>query len=83
VTTIINWNDINNERPLESGWYMVVLQPVNHKEFIDCPSEMNSWISAFGINKKWFHNGEFWGENNNTITDRVTHWCEIPRVPLY
>lgn len=82
MTTIINWNDINNEKPFESGWYMVVLQPVNHREFIDCPSEMNDWISAFGINKMWFNNGEFWGDRCK-ITDRVIYWGDIPSVPLY
>lgn len=79
--TIIDWMDVKNGKPISSGWYMVVLLPKNHSEFANNPSEMNSWIRRFGINKIWYHNGEFW-INHEISTDRVIYWSEIPSVPL-
>lgn len=81
-TSVINWINKNDKKPLESGWYMVVLMPKNHEEFRKCPTDMNSWIKKFGINKLWWNNGHFW-EDNFEVTDRVTHWALLPEVPLF
>lgn len=78
----ITWINIRDEKPPESGWYMVVLKPKNYMEFIDNPKIMNSWINKFGINKMLWNNREFW-EGSSEITDRVTYWGYLPTVPLY
>lgn len=81
-TSIISWIDINDKKPIGSGWYMVVLKPKNHMDFINNPKEMNDWIECFGINKLWWNNGVFWQESCN-VNDRVTYWGNIPKVPIY
>ena len=34
------------------------------------------------MNGEWFE-ADFHGYGNEKITDRVTHWAELPKVPLY
>lgn len=80
--SVIDWISIDDEKPFESGWYMVVLKPKNYMEFIDNPRQMNDWMSSFGMNKIWYHNGEFW-EDGYKITGRIAHWGQMPSVPLY
>lgn len=83
MKSVIKWIDYSKEKPpIASKWVIAVLKPVNYMEFIDNPSEMNDWIRKFGINKVWIHNGSFW-LNHKDISDRVTHWSEIPSVPIY
>lgn len=83
MRSIIEWVDFSNEKPMMNDkWLMVVLKPVNHMDFIDNPSEMNGWISKFGINKAWIHTGSIW-INHKDVTDRVMAWSNIPDVPLY
>lgn len=86
MKTIINWIDIKDEKPIMSGWYMTICISVNYDEFKDDPSLMNVWIANYGIDKTWFHNGDFWsrhehGKVSNKITDRVIFWSEITEIP--
>lgn len=81
-TSTIIWINKNDKKPLDSGWYMVVLVPRNYEEFKNRPSDMNGWIESFGINKLWWNDGDFW-EENHIVTDRVTHWGLLPEVPVF
>lgn len=78
----INWINIKDARPLEEGWYIVLLKPKNYKDFLNNPKKMNSWIEKFGIEKLWFKDKVFWQESCH-VNNRVTYWAYIPKVPLY
>ena len=84
LSTTIYWINAKNILPIESGWYMVVLIPVNYEDFKDNPKEMNEWIKKFGLQRLWFNNGEFW-ESHKIITNRVIYWGNIPKdnIPLF
>lgn len=81
-TSTITWIDIKDARPLERGWYMVVLKPKNYDEFLSNPKEMNSWIKKFGIEKLWWNNGAFW-KDNYRVNKQVNYWGYLPKVPIY
>jgi hypothetical protein len=84
------WNKVNdkNDYPKVFGWYAVALNPVNQDEFIDEPTRMNSWRESFGYSKVWYNDNDFYEPNshgfgNDVVTKRVTHWDELPSVPLF
>lgn len=85
--TIIEWINIKDHKPRESGWYMTVCMPINYEDFKDNPSEMNEWIAKYGIDKTWFIDGDFFSRRDyertsKEITDRIIFWSEIPEVPM-
>lgn len=85
MESIIQWIDITNKRPIGFGWYLVVLMPVNFEEFKD-KKDLNDWITSYGLDKVWFNNGEFWDSKKgpgNVVSDRITHWANIPSVPIF
>jgi hypothetical protein len=84
---MINWKEIKDGVPTEYGWYSVAINPVNWVDFED-KTELNNWRLSFGFSKAWY-NGSIWSEadfhgiDSKDITDRVTHWANLPQVPLY
>ena len=89
----MEWIDFKEKTPLNKvkgnafGWYAVSINPVNWRDFED-DTKLNSWREEFGFTKAWYMNGEwfeadFHDYGSNKITDRVTHWAELPKVPLY
>lgn len=85
MESVIRWINGKDTKPIESGWYMVVLKPVNFQEFDD-ERRLNGWIEDYGLDKVWFNNGCFWDSKSGPgidITDRVIYWGNIPTVPLF
>lgn len=85
MESIIKWIDIKNKKPIDFGWYLAVLKPINFKEF-ENEKDLNDWIEDYGLEKVWFNNGEFWNSRKGigiNITERITYWAEIPNVPLF
>lgn len=83
MESIIKWINIKDKRPIEFGWFLVVLKPVNFKDFDD-EKELNSWIEDYGLEKVWFNNGKFWNSKKGVgldISERVVYWADIPNVP--
>lgn len=77
------------ENPAERcGWYAAAVLPVNHAE-LDADG-INSWRAQFGFTKVWYNrssHGQWWepdphGNRTQPIGDRMTHWAELPAVPL-
>jgi hypothetical protein len=84
MESIIKWIDIKNNKPIGFGWYLVVLKPVNFKDF-ENEKDFNNWIQDYGLEKVWFNNGTFWDSKKGVgidILDRVVYWAEVPSVPL-
>lgn len=80
----IEWNKFTKDSPAMYDWYLVAVDPINYKE---CSKKgIKSWRDQFGCTKAWFHNGEWYepdphGYRTTVITDRVTHWANMPIVP--
>lgn len=84
MESTIKWIDIEDKKPIGFGWYLVVLKPINFKEF-ENEKDLNDWIESYGLDKVWFNNGEFWNSKKGTgieLTERVICWADIPSVPL-
>lgn len=70
--------------PNGSGWYSIALLAANHEELDD----QNFWRESFGYSKAWWNSStERWwepdphGKSSRDVTDRVTHWGNLPKVP--
>jgi len=93
VFSRVCWVSVKDRLPLPSpGYdrYLVVLNPRNHADFSDMEPAMNGWRNRFGIHvamydtyghRKWRIDGEGRVPFNEDVTDRVTHWAELPAVP--
>lgn len=74
------------------GWFGVAVVPRNHSGSDDKDKTVsletdNSWREKFGFTKAWLNNGEWfepdpYGSRSRNITRFVTHWCELPKVPI-
>jgi hypothetical protein len=83
MESIIKWNKIDEIKPPEFGWVVVILKPVNHKECEQSAISMNDWISQFGFDKVWYNNFKFWDSKKGygiDITDRIIYWAEVPNI---
>lgn len=63
---------------------MVILKPVNFRECNDEGYDYSDWVTAYGFEKAWFHNGDFWiadwhGHGTKKVTDRVALVANLPR----
>ncbi len=85
----MNWISIHDRLPSKAGWYAAALNPVNASEVT--LSEINAWRKQFGFTKAWFTpraQGSWWepdhviGRDANLVGERVTHWAELPEVPV-
>ena len=79
----MNWIKSNELPKRPYGWFAAALVPRNHSETKDLD---NDWRSSFGFTKAWFNNGRWFesdahGHGMRDVTDRVTHWAEMPQVP--
>jgi hypothetical protein len=84
MESTIKWINIKDKKPTGFGWFLVVLKPVNFKDF-ENEKDLNSWIEKYGLEKIWFNNGKFWDSKNGVgldISERVIYWGNIPSVPL-
>jgi hypothetical protein len=84
----MNWIDISEKLPQKAGWYSAAIVPVNHDS--KNPSNSNDWRESFGFSKVWFNPDavyKWWepddhGHGSKAIDKRVTHWADLPKVPM-
>lgn len=83
-TAVFDWKDFNSLKPGIYGWYVVALAPKNMGE----PKEKdNEWRQMYGFEKAWFNmDKDFYiadphGHGSRKVTELVTHWDYMPRVP--
>lgn len=85
------WKPITEEPTEHCGWYAAAVNPVNAAE-LDAAG-INSWREKFGFTKVWYNKpgksspGTWWepdphGQRSQPIGHRMTHWAELPPVPL-
>lgn len=83
------WKPITEPPTENCGWYAAAVLPVNHAE-LDAAG-INSWRAQFGFTKVWYNHsgshGSWWepdphGNRSKPISDRMTHWAELPPVPM-
>lgn len=84
LESIIEWNVYSSMfSPLKSGWYVVALIPKNCSKLTE--DEMNDWRKNAGFDKAWHYDGKWFisriGMHSIDVTDRVTHYGELPLVP--
>jgi hypothetical protein len=84
----VNWISVEGRLPQHAGWYLAAVNPENHNEIsLECS---NAWRQRFGCTKVWFNPdavGKWYepdphGMRSKEIGKRVTHWVELPKVPL-
>ena len=88
---IMNWKEISIKPENNYGWFAVAVLPRNHsgsdeEQKTDLYGD-NDWRESFGFTKAWLNNGEWYEPNNtgirsNNITNLVTHWDYLPKVPV-
>jgi len=85
---VINWISVEESLPQKAGWYLAAINPVNYdKSDID---SINTWRKQFGCTIAWFNPdaiGKWYepyphGHGCMDVGERVTHWAELPKVPL-
>jgi len=85
------WRPLTEEPTERCGWYAAAVNPVNAAE-LDAAG-INSWREKFGFTKVWYNKpgkssqGTWWepdphGQRSQPIGHRMTHWAELPPVPL-
>ena len=79
----IKWHPITQTPKVEHGWFAAAINPVNADE---CSAEsLNEWRRKYGFTKVWYNkdssHGGWWG-GDKPIKNRMTHWAELPSVPL-
>lgn len=77
----MKWTAIAEQKPPQSGWYAAAMDPPDG-------SGDHSWRQLYGFAKLWFNDGRWWDVcprrspgHSVEVTERVTHWGELPRVP--
>lgn len=84
----MNWTSTKEQLPKQCGWYLGAIKPDNYKELnID---EVNQWRNKYGCTKVWFnlesvgkwYEAEFHSGGNRCVEDLITHWSEMPKVPM-
>ena len=84
----LNWKPMTEKPTERCGWYAAAVLPVNYAE-LDA-DEINAWRKQFGFTKVWHNNSgsydSWWepdphGNRSKPISDRMTHWAELPSVP--
>lgn len=87
----MNWKEIKIKPKEEFGWFAAAVLPRNHSgsdsEHKTSLEGDNNWRESFGFTKVWLNNGEWYEPNNtgmrsNNITNLVTHWDYLPKVPV-
>ena len=84
----LDWNPISETPAKNFGWYAAALLPFNHA--VLSPSSINSWREKFGFTTVWYNASssvkwwvaDFHGSGASPVFDRITHWAELPSVPL-
>ena len=87
----MEWKEIKQMPKEKFGWFAVAKLPRNHSgSEHECKTDLeadNRWRESFGFTKAWLNNSE-WYEPNSTgmrtdnITNLVTHWDYLPKVPI-
>lgn len=83
----IEWISVKEKVPAEFGWYLVAINPANFEELGELKNN-NPWREDFGCTKLWYNNSKFWEQRVHSsivddVTERVTHWSYLPKVPMY
>jgi hypothetical protein len=78
----MNWKEIKDGAPIGFGWYSVAVNPANWTDFED-KTQLNDWREDFGFTKAWYNGQKWFDSKMEEISDRVTHWDNLPKVPLY
>lgn len=84
----LEWHPISEPPPRKFGWFAAAILPVNHADI--GVAEINEWRSKFGFSKVWYNGnsvGKWWepdphGPRSEAIAERITHWAELPPVPM-
>lgn len=87
----MEWKEIKTMPKEKFGWFAVAVLPRNHsgsehKGKTDLEGD-NNWRNSFGFTKAWLNNSEWYepnttGMRTNEITNLVTHWAYLPKVPI-
>ena len=87
----MEWKKVEELPKEKYGWFAVAILPSNHSgsglgDATGLEGD-NSWREDFGFSKAWFNNGEWFeanmhGRRSNNITELVTHWGYLPKVPV-
>ncbi len=87
----MEWKSISSPPEEQYGWFAVAVLPRNHsgaKDGDKCDLDGdNRWRDSFGFSKAWLNNGRWFepsstGGMSNDITELVTHWDYLPKVPI-
>lgn len=88
----MKWYTLDKKPTKGFGWFAVAQLPKNHSgsnsndKNIDINGD-NSWRKSFGFEKAWLNNGRWFAgsvrtKNSVDITPYITHWAELPDVPI-